>query len=145
MRPTNYEVFGMYLTLTDDDPVDAGAYKVTGNPELIKEYRKDMDKILRALLQRIRDRKKTKKGAGWKSTIKVVASCHKVRNGVAEPDRLHVHLLLDGTHGETIAQFIRKYWRKRFKKPIVKYGKYDRDWLSSYMDEQAFITKTANL
>lgn len=145
MRRAEYAVYSIVLTFTDNDPINAGAYKATGDPAIMKEYRKQTDRLLRALLQSLRRHKKTKKGAGWESMIKAIASCHKVRNGIAEPDRLHIHLMLVGTHGATMYKFIRDYWQKRHNAIVLLPKKVDPNWFEKYLDQQEFISKIANI
>jgi len=144
MRQAEYGVYGFYLTFTDEHSINAGAYKATDDPAIVFEYKKQVDKILRRLIQTLRNHKKTKKGGNWEGTIKAIASCHKIRDGVAEPDRLHIHLMFTGMYGATIEKFIIKYWHKHFDAK-AECRKKDPDWLNRYLDEQAFKTKNATI
>lgn len=144
-------VYGMVLTYGNNIDLNLGEYKDNGDTAILSSYKDIANKHLNALLASIRRHKTTKKGAHWDVRIRAVASCvkgqwprkslgndktqvTKKRKKYASHnrDRLHVHLLVEGSPGATVANYIKHYWSPRFG--LVKHKKYSENQVGEFND-----------
>lgn len=157
-----YSVYGLILTY-DDTKVefDPAEYQRTHCTKVKHRYQKITTAHIKALVESIRRHVTTRLGRNWEAVINVCSSCNKgyfidymglVKNKkhgqkcsrknnpmetVAE--RLHIHVLVEGIPGRTIAGYIASYWSKRFG--IVEFEKYEvnayGDWWAGYTASQS--------
>jgi hypothetical protein len=152
-------VYGLVLTYAAREDFDPAEYQRTGDEAVLELYKIITRKHLGALMQSIRRHKSTQKGIGWSARIYAISSCEKGKcvKGLLEDknipealksffrkkrrERLHIHLLIVGEPGSTIAEYITRYWEMRHglvsKK---KFGFDDVNWLEEYFDSQ-MLTK----
>jgi hypothetical protein len=122
---------------------------------------------IKALFESIRRHSRTKKGKGWNGEMTAVLSCSKGNVGLKTlhqsvqcypdlakkidyfisvcnyPDRLHVHLLVNGKPGRTIVERVHRYWSR--KHGMVKKQKIEQSdltgWYTEYVQSQSICTK----
>lgn len=138
---SRHSVYGLILTYSDDKVnFSPSEYKRTCDSEILGTYKQITKKHLNALLQSVRRHKKTKLGENWNGWILTVSSC---LNRKKSPDRLHIHLLIEGSPGSTIGNYITSYWKKRFG--LVNKQKYEdnavADWMEKYFLDQKLIKR----
>lgn len=159
MRRAN-TVYGLILTYADLPDLDPGEYQRTGKEAVLERYRQITRTHLNALFQSIRRRKGTQKGIDWSARVEAISSCEEGKcardllNDKNIPEvikkffrhrkrcRLHIHLLVVGEPGATIAQYIKKYWEKRHG--IVQMRKFDHAdlaWLEEYFASQKLVKR----
>jgi len=137
-----------YLGATDDEKT-----------EIINKYHRIAKKHIKALHQSVRGHAGTQRGKGWSGCLHSVISCHKgycsqdLLDAVKEypdlskkieyyfdglskqPDRLHIHLLVEGEPGRTIVEWICQYWQRNKKYGWVKKRKLKESDLAGWYNE----------
>lgn len=131
--------------------------------DIRKVYVRQCRSHIEGLVQSISRHSRTRAGEGWNCKLTAVISwtvgyCGKeVLKGVAKqnselsavvdgyfnrisnmPVRLHIHVLVDGEPGRTIAQWIGKYWGRRYgyvKKRKIAESELST-WYEEYVDSQ---------
>lgn len=120
-------------------------------------------KHVKALHQSVRDHAKTQGGKDWSGELHSVISCYEgfclqealdatqdypriarmeeylylKREG--QPERLHIHLLVDGKPGRTIVEWICNYWQRKKKFGWAKKKMGDETDLHSWYNEYTAV------